>query len=423
MEAALNGPFGRIILEPAIVTIGSAPDNRLVVSNYAVSSHHAEIRPEGRGHSITDLGSAYGTFVNDRRLDWNVPYLLNPGDTILIGDTRCTYELRETSQVEATPGATGVESDTEGIDRRSGEASAEAEATINRALWERQPAHTAYGLDLPEAYRSPVYPAYPLVSYPDRNPAQPSYVPQPWSTTGVPPEDGGDGGAINLAPRKASRRKLWIPLSIVAVVLLAGVLVFFFVIRSTPDKTLDAFCNSMQKGDYKAAYGQFSPTLQKMQSEPQFESENKLTSCMHDSATQSGGTAMANLTTVSSSGKASSGQITLVQDSNSNWKINALPSTPSITLDAFCNAIKTRDYQTVYNQLSSRVRGQNSEPEFANGLAQSGIATCTHGPPIVSNNTATGTMTFFNSTGQRAQYIVTLIKEGNIWKIDDLTSS
>ena len=56
-------------------------------------------------------------------------------------------------------------------------------------------------------------------------------------------------------------------------------------------------------------------------------------------------------------------------------------------------------------------------------LAQSGIDSCTHGTPIVSSTTATGTMTFFSATGQSANYIVTLVKEGNTWKIDDLTSA
>ena len=296
-----------------------------------------------------------------------------------------------------------------------GEADTSAMGTINWPLQNAPLAHTAYGLDLPEAYQLP---AYPVASLPGRIPVDLSYVLQPGTMTGVPTEE---GGAINRGPTRRSRRKLWIPVAIVGIALLASVLVFFFVIRSTPDKTLDAFCNSMQKGDYQTAYNQFSPALQKMQSEPQFQSENKVTSCTHDSSTQSGKTATANLTTVSS-GTKSSGQVTLVQDSNSNWKINGLPSTPSITLDAFCNGIKTRDYQAVYNQLSSRVQGQNSESEFATGLAQSGIDSCTHGTPVVSSTTATGSLTFFSSTGQTAVYIVTLVKEGNTWKIDDLTS-
>src|SRR5215469_5036737 len=92
MEAALNGPLGRIILEPTVLTIGSSQDNQLVLHSSNIAEHQAEIRPEGQGYSITDLGSANGTFVNGQRLDWNMPHLLNPGDSITIGDTAFTYE-------------------------------------------------------------------------------------------------------------------------------------------------------------------------------------------------------------------------------------------------------------------------------------------------------------------------------------------
>ena len=350
IQAVLNGPSGQTILEPPGVTIGSASDNQLVMNNYAVSAHHAEIRAQEQGYFITDLGSAYGTFVNEQRLDWDVPYALNPGDMILIGETRYTYEMREAPQLE------GVAS-----------------------------------------------------------------VPQSRSTLDVLPEN---AGVANLPPKKKSRSKLWIPVGIIVVLaLLATGLAYFFVIRSSPEKTLDAFCNSMQKGDYKGAYGQFSSGLQKSESEPQFESENKGISCTHSSATQAGGTAKASLTTTSSSGTKSSGQVTLVQDSNSNWKIDTLPSTPYTTLDAFCNGIQMKDYQRVYNQLSSRVQNQDSEPEFANSLAQSGIAYCTYGSLSVSGTNATGAIIFFSGSGQTASYIVTLIKEGNTWKIDDIASS
>ena len=352
IQAVLNGPSGRTILGPTGVTIGSASDNQLVMNNYAVSAHHAEIRPEERSYSITDLGSAYGTFVNDQRLDWDVPYPLNSGDTLLIGDTRYTFEMREAHQLEEAAALSQFSSTTD------------------------------------------VFPEQPGV-------------------TNLPP----------LPPKKSSRRKLWIPIAIVVVLALLGTaLAYFLVIRSTPEKTLDAFCNSIQRGDYKGAYGDFSSALQKTESEPQFESENKGTSCTHSSATQSGGGAKASLTTTSSSGTKSSGQVTLVQDSNNNWKIDALPSTPYTTLDAFCSGIQNKDYQKVYNQLSSRVQGQDSEPAFANSLAQSGIAYCTYGTLRVSSTTATGTIIFFSATGQTASYVVTLVKEGSGWRIDDIAS-
>src|SRR5258706_9420269 len=104
MEAALNGPLGRTILEPTVLTIGSSPEYQLVIHGSNVAQHQAEIRPEGQGYSITDLGSANGTFVNGQRLDWNMPHLLNPGDSITIGDTTFTYEGDGTPLAHSSPG-------------------------------------------------------------------------------------------------------------------------------------------------------------------------------------------------------------------------------------------------------------------------------------------------------------------------------
>ena len=101
-----------------------------------------------------------------------------------------------------------------------------------------------------------------------------------------------------------------------------------------------------------------------------------------------------------------------------------LPSTPTKTLDAFCNALKARDYQTAYNQFSSRVQAQGPEASFANAASQSQIASCTHGIPTESGNTATGSITFFSSANnQSATGTVTLIKENGTWKIDNFPGS
>jgi pSer/pThr/pTyr-binding forkhead associated (FHA) protein len=65
MAATLRGPNGQSILEPTSYpyTIGRSPDNQLAVYDAKVSSHHAEIRFQGQGYEIIDLGSSNGTFV------------------------------------------------------------------------------------------------------------------------------------------------------------------------------------------------------------------------------------------------------------------------------------------------------------------------------------------------------------------------
>ncbi len=92
MEASLISPLGRTVLGSTKLTIGRAADNNLVVTDPTVSSHHAEIRPEGQGYSIVDLGSTNGTFINGQPLVRSVPRRLHPGDTIRIGDLTFMYE-------------------------------------------------------------------------------------------------------------------------------------------------------------------------------------------------------------------------------------------------------------------------------------------------------------------------------------------
>src|SRR5438105_1491016 len=92
MEVALSSSLGRTILGTNVVTIGRARDNGLVVNDPTTSSHHAEIRPDGQGYIIVDLGSTNGTFINGQRLAINTPRRLHAGDTIRMGDFIITYE-------------------------------------------------------------------------------------------------------------------------------------------------------------------------------------------------------------------------------------------------------------------------------------------------------------------------------------------
>jgi hypothetical protein len=118
MEAALSSSLGRTILGSSIITIGRARDNGLMVSDPTVSSHHAEIRLDGQGYSIVDLGSINGTFVNGQRLTKNTPRPLHAGDTIRIGDFTFTYEeeypTSRNDTTNATP-ASGISTDAQSV--------------------------------------------------------------------------------------------------------------------------------------------------------------------------------------------------------------------------------------------------------------------------------------------------------------------
>src|SRR6266567_7820252 len=102
MEATMIGPTGRTTLGPAVVTIGRMPGNQLLMTDPQSSSHHAEIRPDGQGYSIIDLGSTNGTFINEERLASHTPRLLVAGDRVRIGNTVFTYEVSGASELPPT---------------------------------------------------------------------------------------------------------------------------------------------------------------------------------------------------------------------------------------------------------------------------------------------------------------------------------
>ena len=56
-------------LPGAVLRIGRAADNQVVVADLSVSRYHAELRREARGgFGIYDLGSHNGTYVNGQRV-------------------------------------------------------------------------------------------------------------------------------------------------------------------------------------------------------------------------------------------------------------------------------------------------------------------------------------------------------------------
>jgi NADH:ubiquinone reductase (H+-translocating) len=70
--------------------VGSDPTNTLQIADPGVSRHQAQL-VVSHGHvSVTDLNSAHGTYVNDRRLGGPAP--LRPGDVLRIGSRRFRLE-------------------------------------------------------------------------------------------------------------------------------------------------------------------------------------------------------------------------------------------------------------------------------------------------------------------------------------------
>lgn len=73
-------------------TIGRAPDSSIKLDALAVSWRHAQIEQQGNHHVITDLKSANGTFINERRI--TNPTRLQPDDVIRIDKVLLVYKTQ-----------------------------------------------------------------------------------------------------------------------------------------------------------------------------------------------------------------------------------------------------------------------------------------------------------------------------------------
>lgn len=69
--------------------IGKGPENELILGDAAVSTNHALIRHENQQHTLIDVGSRNGTFLNDARL--SEPRELKSGDVIKLGHCAITF--------------------------------------------------------------------------------------------------------------------------------------------------------------------------------------------------------------------------------------------------------------------------------------------------------------------------------------------
>jgi predicted component of type VI protein secretion system len=318
MEATLNGPSGRTTLGPSNLTIGRTPDNQMVVNDARASSHHAEIRPNGQGYSIVDLGSTNGTFVNEQRLDRNLPRPLTSGDVIRVGDTRFTYEVSGAYDVAPTIYAQPYP----GTDPTY-------QPTVAAA-----PPSTAYGSNAQQGYQggyqqvppSPYeQPAQPFYGAP---PPPPAYAPPPIGQPGIPAH----AQPMQPAPGK-SRRGLWITLSVIGGVLLVmciacSVLVYAF--RSTPERTLTTFCNDLKSGNDQDAYQQLSSSAQQQTSEANFAAPldkiraSGLKDCVPNNVTSSGSSGTGTLILSFNTTTQTIPLNTTLVDEGGTWKINRI---------------------------------------------------------------------------------------------------
>ncbi len=379
MNAALHGPLGKTTLDATVLTIGSSPDNQLVIDDVKVSAHHSEIRQEDQRYSITDLGSTHGTYVNSQRLDWNTAYLLTSGSDITIGDTVFTYE-----EGDAEPLTLPTKN--------------RAEMSDNTPVLEDDPDHiyqesNAQPLTVPSAPDSGgTYPGYAM--------PYPGYAPP---------------------PRRSRKRWIWIGLIILVILGIAGGAAVYF-LRATPEKTIDAYCNALRGQDYTSAYSLLASSVQKTATETEYAAKQQAvghtTICTHDSANVTGNVATDNLTIVSG-GQSYAGIISLIS-ANGDWKISVLLSSPQLTLTIFCNALRAGDTHTAYNEYSQVLKNANPEAVFAQTF---GGVSCAFSSVSSSGNSGSANIVFVNSAGPSNPYIVLLVQDpsnNSDWRIDGI---
>jgi ABC-type multidrug transport system ATPase subunit/pSer/pThr/pTyr-binding forkhead associated (FHA) protein len=83
-------------------TIGRDPQAEIPLSAPVVSWHHARLEQTPEGHTLTDLNSTNGTFVNGQRLTH--PRSLQQGDVVQIGPFKLVYEATGLQQYATTGG-------------------------------------------------------------------------------------------------------------------------------------------------------------------------------------------------------------------------------------------------------------------------------------------------------------------------------
>ena len=128
------------------LAIGRLPDNDLVFPERTVSSHHALLRRESGGYTVTDLDSLNHTYVGDEQLRPYQPRLLSPGDSIRI----VTYELVYGAPRTAAPGADAEPQVPSGADRAEAAEQADRTPSSEGASPPRVPPRPTYPMPLPD---------------------------------------------------------------------------------------------------------------------------------------------------------------------------------------------------------------------------------------------------------------------------------
>ncbi len=103
-----DGGNHRFPLTKERVSIGRSRENDIFLPDQWLSRHHAEIRRDGDGFALKDMGSKNGTLLNGARIAGEER--LRPGDVITLGEHTLTYKTSadDEGEPEADPVGTRI---------------------------------------------------------------------------------------------------------------------------------------------------------------------------------------------------------------------------------------------------------------------------------------------------------------------------
>jgi hypothetical protein len=137
----------------------------------------------------------------------------------------------------------------------------------------------------------------------------------------------GQFGYDAARPTSGRKRRLWgILLLVIALLLLLVVAIggYFYLNRSTPEKTLQTFCSALKQNNYHEAYNQFSTSLQHITNEKDFAAifaQDKVMQCSYGATSEFAASTTTSLQLVHASQKKNSDFVTLVKDDTNVWRI------------------------------------------------------------------------------------------------------
>ena len=136
-----KGEHQDVIVQPGDVTIGSAPDNQVVIARDGIQAHHASIVVDQRGYTLFVRDRDARNHVNARPV--REIALLRLGDVVSLNDTNVVlkpdYDENITGLVPPPAGESAMSAQDEGGNETPYRQAPPSRASMNLALPDRMP--------------------------------------------------------------------------------------------------------------------------------------------------------------------------------------------------------------------------------------------------------------------------------------------